>query len=432
LTAGGGADEPEAQFDAIVAAAGPGTFNDPTLGLQNNCGWRADPNVTHVLLVTTDAPFHVPDGTHVNDLATTSAALQAQNIRLIGLKAPGAGVELDALAAATGGSVQPLSSDGANIAAAILAGLSALPVEVSMASDCVAPVSTSFAPPSQTVTSGTDAVFVETISVAAGAAGGTYTCKDWALLNGQPMTNAAGAIIYENKTIHVPGIDLQPETDTNELGVDLSHTVVATVAAGSYGPVAGVHVEFKIVSGPNAGLTGSGTTDVNGQVSFTYTPTVDPAHLGVDNIEARFTNADGSVVYGTDTATKTWVDTTPPVATCTPTVNPGGNVPVAPGKGGKGQNQDGFYQLAATDLVWPASGIQMWVTDTGSGQVFGPFPVGTNIKYTQDPDVIPSIKPMKGAVAWHIVGKGDAKVTATDGSGNTSAGMMCLVPPPPK
>ena len=31
LTAGGGADGPEAQYDAIVAASGPGTFTDPTL-----------------------------------------------------------------------------------------------------------------------------------------------------------------------------------------------------------------------------------------------------------------------------------------------------------------------------------------------------------------------------------------------------------------
>ena len=54
LSAGGGNDEPEAQYDAIVAAAGPGTFSDPTLGDQNNCGWRsfaAVPNLTRVLVV---------------------------------------------------------------------------------------------------------------------------------------------------------------------------------------------------------------------------------------------------------------------------------------------------------------------------------------------------------------------------------------------
>ena len=133
LTAGGGCDTPEAQYDAIVAAAEPGTFNDPTLGEQLNCGWRnsADtPGVQRVLVVATDAPFHLPDGTHINDAASTIAALQAQGIIVIGLKAGGAGDELDDLADATGGSVQELSSDGANIAAAILAGLEELTTDV--------------------------------------------------------------------------------------------------------------------------------------------------------------------------------------------------------------------------------------------------------------------------------------------------------------
>ena len=71
-----------------------GTFNDPTVGEQPDCGWRAGPNVTHVLVVATDAAFHTPDGTHVNDSASTTAALQAQDILVIGLKAPGAGTEL--------------------------------------------------------------------------------------------------------------------------------------------------------------------------------------------------------------------------------------------------------------------------------------------------------------------------------------------------
>jgi hypothetical protein len=436
LTAGGGLDEPEAQYDAIVAASGPGSFDDPTLGLQGNCGWRDDPLVTRVLVVVVDSPFHTPDGTHMNGGASTIAALLAQNIRLIGLKAPGSGSELDALAAATGGSVQPLSSNSDNITAAILTGLSNLPVEVSMASDCADPIGTTFVPASQTVTSGTDAVFAETVSVAAGAAGGDYTCKDWALINGQPMTDANGATIYENKTIHVPGIDLEPKTGTNELGFDLSHTVIATVTAGSYGPVAGVRVEFEILSGPNAGLTGVGVTDSSGQASFTYTPPVNPAHLGTDTIQACFTNPGGTVVYGCDTAEKTWQDTTPPSSACLPTVNPAGKtVPNAPGKGGQGQNQDGFYQISGHDVVWPDADLEVYVTDSGSGTVFGPFDVYTRIKYTQAPDATPSIKPIGGpasAVAWHIIGTGDAVVTVVDGSGNVSTGAACLVPPPPK
>jgi len=89
------------------------------------------------------------------------------------------------------------------VADAILAGLTALNVEVAMESNCAAPITTTFVPASQTVTSGLDANFTETIAVAAGAAEGTYNCKDWALIDGQPMTDSGGAIIYEEKTIHV-------------------------------------------------------------------------------------------------------------------------------------------------------------------------------------------------------------------------------------
>jgi hypothetical protein len=180
LTAGGGNDLPEAQYDAIVAASGPGLFADPTLGPQADCGWR-DPSTgaQRVLVVATDAAFHVPPAPHVNTQATTIAALTAQDIIVVGLKAPGAAGELDALAAATGGSTQPLSSDGSNIAAAILAGLAAVEVEVTMESTCTDPITTTFAPPSVTVVSGEDAVFTETISVAADAPAARTSAATW-------------------------------------------------------------------------------------------------------------------------------------------------------------------------------------------------------------------------------------------------------------
>jgi len=205
LTADGGADTPEAQYDAIVAAVNG--IDDPTLGLHDPCGFDPDPNVTRVLLVATDAPFHTPGpgAPHINDATTTAAALNAADVKLIGLKAPGAGSELDALAGATGGSVQPISSNSADIADAILAGLSNLPVKVEMTSDCEFPIGTSFEPADQTVTSGENAVFTETITAANDALPSDmpYECKDWVLLNGEPMTDEAGEIIYEHKSITV-------------------------------------------------------------------------------------------------------------------------------------------------------------------------------------------------------------------------------------
>src|SRR5688572_33396033 len=69
---------------------------------------------------------------------------------------------------------------------------------------------------------------------------------------------------------------------------------------------------------------------------------------------------------------------------CTETTNPHGQtVPPAgsttpPGPRG-GQNDDGFYRIGSD------TGKAVVVQDTGSGRIFGPFPSGTKIKYTEAP-----------------------------------------------
>ena len=86
-----------------------------------------------------------------------------------------------------------------------------------MRSDCSTAtggvVSTTFSPNPQTSTGGEDVVFTETISVAADAPGGTYTCRDWAVIvtpdgtatrMGDDPSTAADETIYEVKTIKVP------------------------------------------------------------------------------------------------------------------------------------------------------------------------------------------------------------------------------------
>ncbi len=59
-----------------------------------------------------------------------------------------------------------------------------------------------------------------------------------------------------------PGtISLTPATATSELGTaDTTHTADATVADDFGDPVDNVDVDFTVVSGPNAGKTGSATT----------------------------------------------------------------------------------------------------------------------------------------------------------------------------
>src|SRR5256885_9477170 len=77
---------------------------------------------------------------------------------------------------------------------------------------------------------------------------------------------------------------------------------------------------------------------------------------------------------------------------CTETTNPHGqNVPPAgsttlPGPNG-GQNEDGFYLLTSSPEARP-----IFVVDSGSGTVFGPFDSGTKVKYTQAPGATPSQK----------------------------------------
>ncbi len=67
------------------------------------------------------------------------------------------------------------------------------------------------------------------------------------------------------------------------------HTITAHVVDAVGLPASGVHVDFQVTSGPTAGHTDSGTTDGNGDASFTYTS----ALSGIDKIRA-FTATDTS------------------------------------------------------------------------------------------------------------------------------------------
>jgi hypothetical protein len=263
-------------------------------------------------------------------------------------------------------------------------------------------------------------------------------------------------VTFPNPTIAVHGcassIDLTPDTADNEFdGVagDQTHTVTATVTDDYGDPVSGVLVDFSVDSGPNAGASGvclaaDCTTDSSGQVSFTYASQQSgTSGLGTDSITGSAGTQANVAVALSDTVAKNWVDTTPPVPACVEGVNPnGGTIPPAgsttlPGAKG-GQNEDGFYQLSASDAAWPAGALEVYIVDSGSGTVFGPFSVDDVIKYTQAPGATPlsstigSANGAAGAVTVHITGTGDAQVIAADGSGNVSDPVDCLVPPQPK
>jgi hypothetical protein len=120
----------------------------------------------------------------------------------------------------------------------------------------------------------------------------------------------------------------------------------------------------------------------------------------------------------------------PARAVCEETVNPNGRtVPPAgsstqPGPKG-GVNDDGFYRVGSS------SGEDVQLSDT-DGNVFGFFPSGTKVKYTEANGAKPSVKKIgsnngqAGAVDFHITGTGDLVVTVGGDS------TICPVPPPPK
>lgn len=125
--------------------------------------------------------------------------------------------------------------------------------------------------------------------------GSAYTAPDGTV--GTPYILARGVTVLSN-------IKLTPETAENPVGT--SHTVTATVTQDTpvFGtPVVGKLVTFTVISGPNTGATGTGTTNGAGVATFTYTSN---GTLGVDIIKATFVD-DAGLTQTSNLANKTWV-----------------------------------------------------------------------------------------------------------------------------
>lgn len=117
------------------------------------------------------------------------------------------------------------------------------------------------------------------------------------------LSSASAAYYYYNNNPGPPAtLVLTPAAMTNPVGT--SHTVTATVTDTFGNPVMGTTVRFS-VSG-SVTTSGSCTTDVTGQCSFTYSG---PLFPGADTISAfADTNGNGSLDVGEPqgAATKTW------------------------------------------------------------------------------------------------------------------------------
>jgi uncharacterized repeat protein (TIGR01451 family) len=175
-TIGDGCDTPEAQVNALYTLA-----TDPGTGFRSNA--------TRVVVWFGDSSGHDPSGGHT--LTDAINALVAANIIVIAIPVnSGEGDGLDstgqatAVASATGGQVLPAATPD-QVSNAILSGLSNLPVTVTPSPSCDSGLSASYDASSKTVTSGSDATFDETLSVAPNAPdGGVLHCNVDFLLNG--------------------------------------------------------------------------------------------------------------------------------------------------------------------------------------------------------------------------------------------------------
>src|SRR5207253_6062393 len=69
----------------------------------------------------------------------------------------------------------------------------------------------------------------------------------------------------------------------------------ATLKSGCGNYLAGASVKLTVLSGPNAGLTRSGTTASGGSVTLTYPDTTTAPTLGIDRNQATVTNLAGTI-----------------------------------------------------------------------------------------------------------------------------------------
>ncbi len=253
-SASGGGDFPEGQISALEQlATSPGT------------GFRS--GSSRIVVWFGDAPGHDPSSGSTE--ASATAALVADGIRVIAIST-GANFlnqtgQASRIATATGGSFLSGASDS-QVAAAILSGLSNLPVTVTHSVSCPAGVSASLSPASQTAVSGTTFTFSETYGVAPGTLAGTYVCTVTFLLDGV----AGGPAFTEAITIHVPPPDLSITKSGPALateGTNVTYTVVAT----NNGPTTatGVAVSDPVPANSTFVSAGAGCAQAAGIVTCT-------------------------------------------------------------------------------------------------------------------------------------------------------------------
>jgi hypothetical protein len=177
-------------------------------------------------------------------------------------------------------------------------------------------------------------------------------------------------------------------------------------------------VEGNTIGGAYVSLNGTASSDPDGDpITYLWSGTtyfddntismpIAFCSVGVTNITLQVTDSYGAA--DTDIVSIEVVDTTPPEPSAVPNTNPAGK-PLP------------FYQLSAQDIVSPPYAIQIFIVDTGSGTVFGPYQNGDTFKYTVARGATATYREVRApGLDFFIVGNGPGAVIAVDESGNTS------------
>ncbi len=108
--------------------------------------------------------------------------------------------------------------------------------------------------------------------------------------------------VGSSSTTDAGHLALRPLASITPVGGNYTATAIATDAGNE--PVAGLRIDFRVVTGPNTGKTGSATTNSSGIATFTYSSTL----TGTDVVRASITNSVGAVLPSNDVSS-TWVST---------------------------------------------------------------------------------------------------------------------------
>jgi hypothetical protein len=146
---------------------------------------------------------------------------------------------------------------------------------------------------------------------------------------------------------------------TNSALEQTTHTVTAHAESTGGTPVPGATVTFTVLTGPNAGMTGTGTTNSSGEATFTYTDAGPVGTTGVDTIQAAIGTLTSNIVN------MTWTPLNAPPNAVDDSASTFSGTPVSVGVVGNDGDPD-FDLLTVTAFTQGANGS---VVDNGDGSV---------------------------------------------------------------